>query len=179
MDAKAAVAVIIANQPQPSILLLRRRSLPGDPWSGHFAFPGGRHEQGDANLLSTCLRETREETGIVLPEDALRLALPAAPVGQLIHMNMLVQPYLFQVAERPHVIVDPGEIASAHWLEVTAFRDERRHRQQEMFPGMNCPTFPLEDYYLWGFTYGILRRLFDDAILREYFVRILPAGHSP
>ena len=163
MDAKAAVAVIIANRPQPSILLLRRRALSGDPWSGHFAFPGGRRDQGDASLLSTCLRETREETGIVLPEDALRLALPAAPVGRLMRIDMLVQPYLFQVTERPPVAVDPGEIASAHWLEVAAFLDEQRHRQQEILPGMNFPAFPLEDYYLWGFTYGVLRRLFSNA----------------
>jgi 8-oxo-dGTP pyrophosphatase MutT (NUDIX family) len=163
MDAKAAVAVIIAAKPQPSILLLRRRALPGDPWSGHFAFPGGRRDEEDANLLSTCLRETREETGIVLPEDALRQALPAAPVGKLMRIHMLVQPYLFQVGKRPEVAVDPGEIESAHWLEVAAFRDGQRHRQREIIPGIHLPTFPLEDYYLWGFTYGVLRRLFDDT----------------
>jgi len=165
MDAAAAVAVIIAEKPQQSILLLRRRQLPGDPWSGHFAFPGGRRDQEDASLLSTCLRETWEETGIILPESSLYQALPAAPVGELIRIHMLVQPYLFQVTERPEIAVDPGEITSAHWLEVAAFCDERRHRQQEMMPGMNFPVFPLEDYYLWGFTYGVLRRLFDDAAL--------------
>ncbi|HBT96654.1 MAG TPA: hypothetical protein DEB25_02930, partial [Desulfobulbaceae bacterium] len=153
------------EQPQPSILLLRRRVSPGDPWSGHFSFPGGRRDQSDANLLSTCLRETWEETGIVLPDNALRLALPAAPVGRQMRIHMLVQPYLFQVEKQPQVVVDLGEIASAHWLDVTAFRDDRRHRQQEMFPGMKFPAFPLEDYYLWGFTYGVLRRLFDNEIL--------------
>ena len=159
----AAVAVIVAAEPRPSILLLRRRQSPGDPWSGHFSFPGGRRDQGDANLFSTCLRETREETGIVLPEDSLRQALPAAPVGTLMRIDMLVQPYLFQVAERPHVAVDPREIASAHWLNVADFRDRRRHHEREMVPGMNFPTFPLEDYYLWGFTYRVLWRLFGEA----------------
>ena len=160
---EAAVAVIVAAEPRPSILLLRRRQSPGDPWSGHFSFPGGRREADDANLLATCLRETREETSIVLSEDSLRQALPVAPVGGVAHIRMLVQPYLFQVAERPHVAVDPREIASAHWLEVADFRDERRHHKREMIPGMSFPTFPLEDYYLWGFTYGVLRRLLEDA----------------
>ena len=163
MDAAAAVAVIIAEKPQQSILLLRRRQSPGDPWSGHFSFPGGRREPGDDDLLATCLRETREETGIILPESCLCQTLPATPVGRLMCIHMLVQPYLFQMTERPQVAVDPLEIRSAHWLEVAAFRDERRHRQQEMLPGMNFPAFPLDDYYLWGFTYGVLRRLFVDA----------------
>ena len=163
MDAAAAVAVIIAAEPRPSILLLRRRQLPGDPWSGHFSFPGGRRDQGDANLLSTCLRETWEETSILLPEDSLYQALPAAPVGRLMRIRMVVQPYLFHVMERPQVVVDPREIVSAHWLEVADFCDQRRHHEREMVPGMNLPAFPLEDYYLWGFTYGVLRRLFGDA----------------
>jgi 8-oxo-dGTP pyrophosphatase MutT (NUDIX family) len=163
MNASAAVAVIIAAEPQKSILLLRRRQSPGDPWSGHFSFPGGRRDPDDADLFSTCLRETREETGIILPESALYETLPAAPVGKLMRIHMLVQPYLFQVTERPQIAVDPLEITSAHWLEVAAFRDERRHRQQQMLPGMNFPAFPLGDYYLWGFTYGVLRRLFADA----------------
>ena len=163
MDAKAAVAVIIAEIPQRSILLLRRRQSPGDPWSGHFSFPGGHRDPDDADLFSTCLRETREETGIILPESSLCQTLPAAPVGKLVPTRMLVQPYLFQITERPVVAVDHLEIASAHWLEVAAFRDERRHRQQELVPGMNFPAFPLDDYYLWGFTYGVLRRLFTDA----------------
>ena len=163
MRMDAAVAVIVAAEPRPSILLLRRRQSPGDPWSGHFSFPGGRRDEGDASLFSTCLRETWEETGIILSEDGLRQALPAAPVGRLMRIQMLVQPYLFQIAKRPDIAVDPREIASAHWLEVADFRDERRHHKREMLPGMNFPAFPLEDYYLWGFTYGVLRRLFDDA----------------
>ena len=163
MRIDAAVAIIVATEPRPSILLLRRCQSPGDPWSGHFSFPGGRREEGDASLLATCLRETREETGIVLSDASLCQELPVTPVGRLMCIHMLVQPYLFQVAERPQVAVDPREISSAHWLEVADFRDERRHHMREMVPGMNFPAFPLEDYYLWGFTYGVLRRLFDDT----------------
>ena len=160
---EAAVAVIIAAEPRPSFLLLRRRQSPGDPWSGHFSFPGGRRDAGDADLLATCLRETREETGIILPPDSWHQALPAAPTGRLIPFQIMVYPYLFRVTARPQVAVDPSEIASAHWLEVADFRDQRRHHEREMLPGMNFPVFPLEDYYLWGFTYGVLRRLFESA----------------
>ncbi|MDR3088867.1 MAG: CoA pyrophosphatase [Desulfobulbaceae bacterium] len=159
METAAAVAVIVATEPQKSILLLRRRASPDDPWSGHFSFPGGRRDPGDTDLLATCLRETAEETGIILPEKSFRKMLPAAPVGRLMRIHMLVQPYLFRLSEKPKISVNPLEIASAHWLDVAAFRDETRHHEREMVPGINFSTFPLEDYYLWGFTYGVLRRL--------------------
>ena len=35
--------MVLANQPDgPSVLFIERARHPGDPWSGHMAFPGGR-----------------------------------------------------------------------------------------------------------------------------------------
>ena len=74
--ATAAVAIIKSLAPNESVLVLRRASHPQDPWSGHFSFPGGRSEKKDNNLLSTCIRETREETGIPLDAGQLQQRLP-------------------------------------------------------------------------------------------------------
>lgn len=57
---EAAVATIISQEPVPGVLVLKRRANPRDPWSGHYAFPGGRRDDTDASLLDTCLRETWE-----------------------------------------------------------------------------------------------------------------------
>ena len=65
-EALAAVALIRVRGQDPDYLLLRRASNPQDPWSGHFALPGGRKEPGDRDLLETCIRETWEECGVKL-----------------------------------------------------------------------------------------------------------------
>jgi 8-oxo-dGTP pyrophosphatase MutT (NUDIX family) len=60
----AAVAAVLRVTHEPELLFIKRADAPGDPWSGHMAFPGGRHDAVDASLAETAVRETREETAI-------------------------------------------------------------------------------------------------------------------
>src|SRR6267143_1965576 len=53
-------------KPAAEVLLGERRKREGDPWSGQVGLPGGRHHTEDGTLLTTALRETREEVGIDL-----------------------------------------------------------------------------------------------------------------
>ena len=49
------------------ILFIKRAEKPGDPWSGHMAFPGGHLEPKDADLKEhVACRETLEEIGLDL-----------------------------------------------------------------------------------------------------------------
>src|SRR5262245_23913673 len=64
---RAAVAMVLANGPEgPSVLFIERAQHPGDPWSGHMAFPGGRVDPGDARPRDAAERETLEEVGLSL-----------------------------------------------------------------------------------------------------------------
>jgi len=72
----AAVALIITECDSPSVLLLKRAKNTNDPWSGQWAFPGGRWEEGDKDLLDTSIRETYEECGYRLTRDELIMTLP-------------------------------------------------------------------------------------------------------
>lgn len=155
----AAVAIIRVSDPLDSFLLLRRTSNPEDPWSGHFSFPGGRREPKDKHLLATCIRETHEETGICLSEDQLQAELSAAYAGSRTDSRILVQPYLFQLQSRPELTLDPMEIQSYRWLDTALFQNSALHVQAEVLPDLYFPAFPLDDYYLWGFTYRLLNRL--------------------
>lgn len=154
--ASAAVAIIRSLVPSESFLVLRRVVHPEDPWSGHFSFPGGRKDSIDQNLLATCLRETREETGILLHTDQLQQRLPLEAAGQRLHSHLLVQPFLFTIDNRPDLTLCPEEIQSACWLQAEQFQNPARHKSVEMLPGQLFPAYPLEDYYLWGFTYRLL-----------------------
>ncbi|MFT5698338.1 MAG: 8-oxo-dGTP diphosphatase [Desulforhopalus sp.] len=162
IQATAAVAIIRCDQPTTSYLLLRRASHPKDPWSGHFAFPGGRKESYDNTLLDTCLRETKEETGIQLDVTQLVQTLHPEPAGQNFNTLVWVQPFLFTLSERPEIILDKTEIVNSFWVSATQFEQPSSHSETEMLPGRFFPTFPLQDYYLWGFTYKLLGKIIKE-----------------
>ena len=161
----AAVAIIRRTSDQGKVyyLVLRRVAHPDDPWSGHFSFPGGRKENGDKDLLSTCLRETQEETGILLSKRQLELRLPLEPAGRNFNAPLWVQPFLFKIIKKPELTLEPSEIQSFIWLDASQFRDRRNHQQVEMLPGKIFPAFPIEDYYLWGFTYRLLQSIVSQS----------------
>jgi 8-oxo-dGTP pyrophosphatase MutT (NUDIX family) len=162
----AAVAVIRCVDRGERVLLVRRARNSRDPWSGHFAFPGGRREEQDPSIFATCIREVDEETGIRLTPERLVRTLPATVAGGGLLKPVLVQPYLFEVSARPTVRPAVLEIESYLWLETERFRDRANHAVTEVVPGTARSVFPIDDYYIWGFTYKILRSLFisDDPL---------------
>ena len=162
----AAVAVICCVERGERVLLVRRARNSRDPWSGHFAFPGGRREEQDSSIFATCVREVDEETGIRLTPDKLVRTLPATVAGGGPLLPVLVQPYLFAVSARPAVHPAVQEIESYLWLETERFRDRANHSVTEVMPGTARTVFPIDDYYIWGFTYRILHSLFisDDPM---------------
>jgi 8-oxo-dGTP pyrophosphatase MutT (NUDIX family) len=64
MTVLATGVILFRNAPDgPSLLLLRNQD------NGHWGFPKGRRDEGDAHEVATALREVEEETGF----DGLRL----------------------------------------------------------------------------------------------------------
>ncbi len=165
--ATAAVAIIHCALPVSSFLLLRRASHNNDPWSGHFAFPGGHRETGDSNLFATCLRETAEETGIQLKREQLIAMLEPEITETPLSHRVVVQPFLFSLVSRPPVKLDTTEIVKSLWLAEDSFRDQSRHKPAEMFPGRSLPTFPLDDYVVWGFTYRLLDKITNQHLVEK------------
>lgn len=157
----AAVAIIRVNEPEDSVLLVRRNNNPQDPWSGHFAFPGGRMDLEDPSLLATCTRETYEETGITLTDSELATELQPRHAGSRVNSPILVQPFLFTLEQRPPLTLETREIANACWLSIERFMEQENHIKAEVLPDRFAPAFPIDDYFLWGFTYGLLANLLD------------------
>lgn len=160
-EPEAAVGIIVCSRPQESILLIKRNDSEQDPWSGHYAFPGGRKEAGDTTIYQTCVREVQEETGISLYPDTLMQTCAPARAGRNVQAPILVQPYVFRLPAQPAITIEEKEIAHHVWLAVDDFKDLANHRLDEPLPGMIRPVFPLRDYFVWGFTYGLLCRLLD------------------
>jgi 8-oxo-dGTP pyrophosphatase MutT (NUDIX family) len=157
--ASAAVAIIKCRTPMESYLILRRAAHPDDPWSGHYSFPGGRKDNTDEDLLATCIRETVEETGILLTVGQLQQRLVLEPAGRLLSHPIWVQPFVFTLPKPPPLNLDPKEISGAVWLGAAQFQTIEHHQNVELLPGRLFPAYPVEDYYLWGFTYRLLRSI--------------------
>jgi 8-oxo-dGTP pyrophosphatase MutT (NUDIX family) len=166
---RAAVALIRTAERDPEFLLLRRAINPDDPWSGHFALPGGRWENGDKDLLATCIRETFEETGIRLDPGQLIQTLPMAVAGGHMGRPMEVAPFLFEIPGKPLLALEAREIAGFHWLPQSYLRDPaNRHRAamvvtrpDRQFP---CIRVGTGEGAIWGFTYGVLEALWESAL---------------
>jgi 8-oxo-dGTP pyrophosphatase MutT (NUDIX family) len=157
--ADAAVAILHAQGAQESVLLIRRAERDGDPWSGQWSFPGGRHDRQDADALDTALRELQEECGIRLARELMALALPPALARRRKGRYLSVAPFVFRVEAELPTVLEPREAVEALWLPLRILLDPMRHRLQAvpgLPPEMLFPAIDLNAAPLWGFTYRLV-----------------------
>ncbi|MBV6431441.1 MAG: putative Nudix hydrolase NudL [Bryobacteraceae bacterium] len=156
---EAAVAILHAKAPEESILLIRRTTNARDPWSGQWAFPGGRRDAGDRDLLDTALRELHEECGIGLNRADLTQRLPYEWAGRRVGRKLWVAPFGFVLPEILPVNVNPEEAAQAAWVPVRVLADTARHTRVTIAglpSGVQWPAIELDHVPLWGFTYRLV-----------------------
>lgn len=167
---EAAVAVVLRGRPEDlDLLLIKRSRSPRDPWSGHMALPGGRHDDTDPTLLHTAVRETHEETGVVLateetrhvtPLGALPLVAPSGPGLPPIRIS----PWVFGVSAETEARVASHEVAAIHWVSLSTLVDPAVHGVVDM-PGPAGPRrfhcFRVNGEIVWGLTYQILTDLLE------------------
>jgi len=156
---EAAVAIVRAGSPEESILLIRRAHREGDPWSGHWSFPGGRRDQQDPDLLQTALRELEEECGICLERGRVRQTLAPTLAGRRTGRFVLVAPFAFHVDSRLPTVLEPKEAVEAVWIPLRVLGDPQHHGLSPV-PGlpthMLFPSVQLNGTPLWGFTYRVI-----------------------
>jgi 8-oxo-dGTP pyrophosphatase MutT (NUDIX family) len=160
----AAVALILGDGPQGlDLLLVRRAEHPEDPWSGHMAFPGGRADPADADLLATAVRETAEEIGLDLAADAEALGAldDVAAMGRGRPIDLSIRPFVFRLRTVAELALS-DEIAGAQWLPLTALLDPA-HRAVSAFPvggvTRELPCLHVGEHVIWGLTYRMFAGL--------------------
>ncbi|WP_028578852.1 NUDIX hydrolase [Desulfogranum japonicum] len=165
---EAAVAAIILNTPAPEVLVLKRVSDPRDPWSGQYAFPGGRRDNTDKNLLETCRRETYEECGVTLPHENLVKQYPVRTAGNRMGIPTPVTTFLFELSNRPQIALQDTEISHYEWLSMEFVTNQANIIQRPMLPGKPgqlFPCIPVSRGYVWGFTFETLMMVISDRYI--------------
>lgn len=158
-------AVLRAGRAGPDVLLMRRADHPQDPWSGHMSFPGGRQDGGDPDLLSTALRETREEVGIDMGTQAELLGrlddVPA--ISRARPTGMVITPFVFElladVPLRPN-----AEVAEVFWAPIDPMiRGELDTTRDYVHEGRTLvlPAYDVRGRIVWGLTFRMLQLLFE------------------
>ncbi|ORY74074.1 hypothetical protein BCR35DRAFT_306869 [Leucosporidium creatinivorum] len=106
------------------ILFIKRATRATDKWSGHVAYPGGRHEPDDEDSRYTAMRETWEEVGLDLAEDdylsvgALDDREITTSLGKRLLMILSPHVFLYTSPETPVPELQESEVASAHWIPI-------------------------------------------------------------
>jgi len=147
---EAAVLVPITRSDEPEVVLtLRASGL--STHGGEVAFPGGRRDPEDNDLIETALREAEEEIG--LPPGLVEIV---GPLGTLVSRHGIqVTPYVGVVPDFVDYQANDAEIAAVFSVPLEFFRNDPRevtHRIDYLGQSWYVPSYRYGEYKIWGLT---------------------------
>jgi 8-oxo-dGTP pyrophosphatase MutT (NUDIX family) len=126
---------------------------------GQMAFPGGRAEKEDENLIRTALREAQEEVGIK--------AIDVKVIGQLTEIfippsNFFVLPVIGFINYHPTFYPDAREVDSIIEVNLNEIMDEKNQQLRKVDVRglkLETPCFIIQERVIWGATAMMLAEL--------------------
>ncbi|MBD1553648.1 CoA pyrophosphatase [Pseudomonas typographi] len=163
---EAAVLMPITRAAEPELVLtLRAKGL--STHGGEVAFPGGRRDPQDPDLLFTALREAEEEIG--LPPGVVEIAGPLSPLVS--KHGLKVTPFVGIIPDYFEYRPNDAEIAAVFNVPLAFFReDPREHTHRIDYQGRSwyVPAYRYGDYKIWGLSaimiVELVNLLFDAGI---------------
>jgi len=170
---QSAVLILFGEGEHGPDLLLIQRASTVSSHAGQPAFPGGAVDDTDADVVAAALREAEEETGLDASGIEVIATLPALwlpPSGFVVH------PVIgWWRSPSPVGVVDAGEVERVVRVPVSELLDPANRVSVSHPSGFVGPAFEVQGLLVWGFTAGLLSRLFalagwerpwDPAVLR-------------
>ncbi|MGV3710359.1 MAG: NUDIX hydrolase [Gemmatimonas sp.] len=160
----AVVALLrITDSDSAELLFIKRAVIERDPWSGHVAFPGGRHDVADHTLADTAIRETREELSMDIARygrllgrlDDLAPVSPALP-------PIIIRPFVAVVPAALPFVLSEREVAGAFWVPVSLLRSaeaQSEFRMEREGATTRFPAYGVFGHTIWGLTERIVTQL--------------------
>jgi 8-oxo-dGTP pyrophosphatase MutT (NUDIX family) len=154
---EAAVLVAFVDRPQPT-LLLTRRPAHMRRHSGQVAFPGGRADPTDADLIATALREAEEEVAL----SARHVSTIGATAPYRTVTGYRVTPIIAVIP--PDLPLVPAEAEVARIFEVRCdllFNPTNQMRRSVDWDGGRRHYWEImaEGERVWGATAGMIRNI--------------------
>lgn len=156
----SVMMVLKQNRQNLDMLFIKRPDSPGDTFSGHIAFPGGKMIPQDSDLLETALRETREEVGIDLSKSGKIIGkLDDTKPNSRKADFIIVTPFVSMLTEEVEIIPNE-EVDRYFWVPVDHLLDERNMRVRIKIRDnreIEDYVFSYDRYIIWGMTGRVLR----------------------
>lgn len=158
----AGVLVPLMPGERGARVVLTQRSSALKHHPGQIAFPGGKQEEGDADVTAAALREAQEEIGL---DPANVEILGYLPTHETV-TGFTVTPVVARVLSPYSPVPEEAEVAEVfdvpldHVLQASRYRIEARYWRGTM---RRYYTVPFGPYYIWGATARMLRSLADVA----------------
>ncbi len=168
----AAVLVPLIHREGALEVLYTRRSDRLASHTGQVAFPGGRVDRRDTDLLAAALRETHEEVGI---EPHQVRVLGTFPGRRTNATDIAVTPFVGVIEGAHELRPDPKEVAEIFHVPLQALSDPRfrgSYRWKRNGASGDYPAILYAGQVIWGLTYS-LTLTFLQLIAKA------PADHPP
>lgn len=147
---EAAVLIPITNASEPE-LVFTRRATHMTTHSGEVAFPGGKRDPSDRDLVHTALRESFEE--IALPPEAVRIIGQTGSVVS--RFGLEVTPVIGIIEADTPLRANMAELDRIFKVPLSYFLDKKnltfnhwKMRNQDYM----MPSFYYGEYLIWGLT---------------------------
>ena len=148
-----------AKKNEPHIVLIQRPKYEGKH-SGQVAFPGGKHEETDKDIIYTALREANEEVGIMMDDVEV--------IGQLSEVfipvsNFVVAPVIGFINYHPKFNIDNYEVEELIELKLEDLTTIKELSLNKIILSNNTiikvPSFEFNNKIIWGATALMLNEL--------------------
>ena len=154
----SAVLAPLYRDPRGDLRLVFIRRSPHGLHGGQIAFPGGRREAGDVNLLATALREAEEEVGL---DPSQVEVLADLPVIETVATGFRVAPFLGRLNGPPPTWRrQETEIDEILEVRLDDLNPSTHGVEDWQLPGWPEPReinfYRIGSHKLWGATYRIV-----------------------
>jgi 8-oxo-dGTP pyrophosphatase MutT (NUDIX family) len=166
-----AAVLIVLYEKNPGdfhLIFIRRTSThDGDKHSGQIAFPGGKQERSDPDLMYTALREAHEE--IALDMSQIDILGPITSLYITVS-KFLVHPFLAYSHTVPVLLRQESEIEEVLELPLNTFMvpEAKQQTRIRLATGIilnHVPCFQINGTIIWGATAMIMNEVLE--LVRE------------
>ena len=152
----AAVLIVIYGKEPKIIMTERPKSM--NHHAGEISFPGGTWKQDDNDLLTTALRETKEEMNLDVPREQIMGQIK--PVTTL-NSGFTIIPFICILDEIPQLAPNSEIESILHIPFVSLLKTikEDLDPTHKSIQGMH--TFKYQHYLIWGASARMLKQISD------------------